>query len=337
LDMSAMYKIVVESWSRSGHSGSARRAEEILDNMQSCYEAGDSSVKPSIEVFNSVIHAYAQSRTVDATQQALRVFQKLHDLKATWKTDVIPNQKSYAGLLLAHANSGGIDAPTMVKQLLDRMDSLSGGEFRPDYNCHNVYLSSLVGIMSYSCISRSETAELADSYLREMLESPRESERPDVWSFNIVLAAWSKSDDKAMVFRSEALIDALEAYHVNQGLSEKTQPNTNTYNTLMACYSRSQHSDKALRARQVLKKMKQLAEKGVEACRPDHITYNTVMNAHAKSREPDSPQKVEDLLLELQQLYETTGDRCLKPTIRSFYACVSVSFVLVMLNGTTTV
>jgi hypothetical protein len=331
LDMAAMYNIVVESWSRSGHTGSARRAEEILDNMQGCYEAGDSSVKPSIEVFNSVIHAYAQSRTIDAPQQALRVFQKLQDLKATGRTDVLPNQKSYAEILLAHGNTGGIEAPKLVKQLLDRMDSLSSGTFRPDYNCHNVYLSSLVGIMSYNCVAGTDTPEQAEAYLKKMLESSDEAERPDAWSFNIVLSAWSKSKDKEqLVSRAEALVATLEAYHVEEGLSEKTQPNSNTFNNLISCYSRSTHRDKAQLACAVFEKMKKLSKQGIEACRPDHVTYNSVMNAYAKSREPGAPQKAEDLLRELHQLYDTTGDRCLKPSSRSFNTCVSICFVLVL-------
>jgi hypothetical protein len=292
--------------------------------MQAWYEAGDGSVKPNVEVFNSVIHAYARSRTIDAPQQALRVFQKLQNLNTMGKTDVLPNQKSYAGILLAHANSGGLDAPKLVKRLLDRLDCLSGGAFRPDYNCHNVYLSSLVGIMNYNCVPRAETAEKAEKYLKEMLESSDENERPDTWSFNIVLSALGKSDGKELASRAEALLAALEAYHDETGRSEKTQPNANTFNNLITCYSRSTRRDKAQLARAVLEKMKKLSKQGIEACRPDHVTYNSVMSAYAKSREPDGPQKVEGLLWELHHLYETTGDRCLKPSSRSFNTCVSI-------------
>jgi pentatricopeptide repeat protein len=229
--------------------------------------------------------------------------------------------------LRAYAYGGGTEAPLLVNKLLTRMEELSMKGFssvKPDYTCHNVYLGALLGSITRDNLSGRKIVKQAEAYLQHMMASPDEDARPDAWSFNMVISAWSKSGDWEMTERAEALFSQLEAYHKASGYSEKTQPNTNTYNCRIACYSRSTMWDKAKRAHSVLERLKKMNEEGYDsALRPDAVTYNTVMNAYAKSKETNAPQKVEELLQEMHRLYEETGDRSLKPSSRSFNTCVS--------------
>ena len=49
------YTSVIDSWAKSGEKGAARRAEQILNNMISRYEAaGDPDVKPNVHTTNAV-------------------------------------------------------------------------------------------------------------------------------------------------------------------------------------------------------------------------------------------------------------------------------------------
>ena len=327
VNMTSMYRTIIEAWAKSGEKGSAQRAEEILDNMQSAYEDGDLSLKPDIRLFNAVLDAYAQSKQNSAPQQATRVLQKLYDLIAEGKTDIKPNKESYASLLRACASVGGKDAPLQVHQLLTRMEELSNEGFltvRPDSKCHNIYLSSLLGSIAREDISGPDTARKADKYLQEMMASPYEDARPDTWSFNIVISIWSKSGDPEMAERAEALLAQLCEYHEASNETTATGPNTNTFNCVIACYSRSTLPDKAERAHALLEKMKVMEEEGMRIRRPDTVTYNSVMNAYAKSQQPDAPFKVEKLLREMHQKYEETGDKFLRPSSRSFNTCVSL-------------
>jgi hypothetical protein len=330
LDMTAMYTAVIRNWAKSGEKGAAQRAEEILDNMQSAYEDGDGSLKPNIETFNAVLLAYAQFQEDDAPQQAMRVLQKLHDLIHEGRTDVMPNTESYAAILRAYSAVGKKDAHILVLQLINRMEELSKEGFpsvRPDYKCHKVYIGALSRAITRGYVPGPEYAKKAESYLQEMMASPDENSRPDVYSFNMLISAWSNSGDWETTDRAEALLAQLEAYHVASGYSEKTEPNTNTYNCLIACYSRSTIQDKAERAHAVLERMKIMVEEGFESRRPDAVTYNTVMNAYAKSKQLDAPQQVESLLQEMYHLYETTGRRGLKPSSRTLNTCVSYHYV----------
>jgi hypothetical protein len=100
VDMTALYTNLIRIWATCGEIGGPERAEEILDYFQSVYEEGDSYdpllCGPSIQSFNAVIGAYAQSGRSDAPQQAIRVLTKLYEWNKEGRTTASPNQESFA-------------------------------------------------------------------------------------------------------------------------------------------------------------------------------------------------------------------------------------------------
>ena len=100
VDMTALYTNLIYAWSKSYEIGSPERAEEILDYFQAIYEEGDSYdpllCGPTIESFNAVIGAYAQSGRTDAPQQSIRVLTKLYELNKAGRTTASPNHESFA-------------------------------------------------------------------------------------------------------------------------------------------------------------------------------------------------------------------------------------------------
>ena len=182
LDMRDSYHEIISSWSKSFEIGSTRRAEEILDAMQHAYYSGqDRNLKPEINAWNFILGSYAQSKSKDATDNALRVMDKLYGLISEGKTDVRPNGESYAHVLRAVASTGKLDAPKHVLDLLVRMQELSENGFSIDVtsSCHNIYLTSLIDSMKDSRVSASDTARLAESHLRKMKENLNPHSKPD--------------------------------------------------------------------------------------------------------------------------------------------------------------
>ena len=105
VDMTALYTNLIYAWSNSYEIGSSKRAEEILDYFQTIYEEGDSYdpllCGPTIDSFNAVIGAYAQSDRTDAPQQSIRVLTKLYELNKVGRTTASPNQQSFARTSIA--------------------------------------------------------------------------------------------------------------------------------------------------------------------------------------------------------------------------------------------
>ena len=84
---------------------------------------------------------------------------------------------------------------------------------KPDYNCHNTYLLAIIESTNRGYINRTDGARICQNYLEQMLTSSNESSRPDIWTFNMVLNAWSKSNARDMVERAESILSLLESYH----------------------------------------------------------------------------------------------------------------------------
>ena len=142
-------------------------------------------------------------------------------------------------------------------------------------------------------------------------------------AYNIVLAGWSKSGDYNLATNAENLLKEMETSA--KGNSSRIAPNKYTYNCIVFCYTWSNLENKGEMALAVLEKMKGMAETN-PYCRPDCTTYNAVMNCITKTNHPSAPYKVEALLEEMIEIHKVTGNPSMKPSNRSFNACVSLTF-----------
>jgi hypothetical protein len=100
VDMTALYTNLIHAWANCNEIGGPERAEEILDYYQTIYEENDSYdpllCGPTIQSFNAVLGAYAQSGRSDAPQQTIRVLTKLYEWNQLGRTMAFPNQESFS-------------------------------------------------------------------------------------------------------------------------------------------------------------------------------------------------------------------------------------------------
>ncbi len=136
-----------------------------------------------------------------------------------------------------------------------------------------------------------------------------------------MLTGWSKSGDRDLATNAENLLKEME--ETAEDKVSRIAPNTYTYNCLIFCYTWSRLTNKDDKALSILSKMKKMAEAN-PFCRPDSTTYNAVMNCITKSDNPSAPYRVEALMEEMIENYKHIGEPCMRPTNRSFNACVSV-------------
>ena len=114
--------------------------------------------------------------------------------------------------------------------------------------------------------------------------------------------------------------------------NSRIAPNKYTYNCIIFCYTWSNLPNKSEKALAMLKKMKRMAEKS-PFCRPDFTTYNAVMNCITRSNHPSAPYKVETLMEEMINIYNHTRDSSMRPTNRSFNACVRLKIVIQLVEN----
>lgn len=78
------YTSVIDAWAKSGEKGAARRAEQILNNMITRYEAaGDPDTKPNVHTANAVCNVSQNEKRpranfcVDAPSNPKTLFARL--------------------------------------------------------------------------------------------------------------------------------------------------------------------------------------------------------------------------------------------------------------------
>ncbi len=221
-------------------------------------------------------------------------------------------------------------------------------ELQPDTVSYNCMLDTLA-------YSRDSQAPYKAEALLEKMDEMGADCRPDIYSFNCVLNAWSRSRnrnarsrdrDQCAADRADAILRHMEERYS----SGKTavQPDSLSYHAVLSAFARSKNQESV---ETLLKRMKKAFENGNtlaqpttvtynilisaipsperalkllesmktmgKACQPDCVTYTTIMGILAK-RSDNADIKSIELLNELESMYNKTGDQSLKPTIKTY-------------------
>jgi len=112
--------------------------------------------------------------------------------------------------------------------------------------------------------------------------------KPDEFSMSTLATAWAKSHSAEAAQKAEAIIQYMDL----KGLV----PNTITYNSVLHAIAVGSECDRALRAEDIVLKMKRRHKENGEDCKPDVYTYQSLIQAWSRTSMPGSPQKAERIL-----------------------------------------
>jgi len=111
---------------------------------------------------------------------------------------------------------------------------------------------------------------------------------PDEFSMSTLATAWAKSHSEEAARKAEAIIQYMDL----RGLI----PNTITYNSVLHAIAVGSECDSALRAEDMVERMKRRHEENGEDCQPDVYTYQSLIQAWSRTTMPGSPHKAERIL-----------------------------------------
>jgi hypothetical protein len=119
---------VMDAIARSGDQTSGKRAEELLDEMEYLFQAGNEEMKPSRRSFNAVMLAYRNEG--DGGRKAEELLSRMENLADSGRYVLTPDVVSYncvIGAIVDDNNSEG--AEDRAQAVLDRMEERN---IRPD-------------------------------------------------------------------------------------------------------------------------------------------------------------------------------------------------------------
>jgi hypothetical protein len=160
----------------------------------------------------------------------------------------------------------------------------------------------------------------AENILKKMLQLALDGKDdclPNTQSFNSVILAWSKSDD-----RTSACTRAEEIFILMKRV-EGVTPNVATYNALLSAMGGSGDLETATRGDRYFKELKRAyADTKNPSFRPNNITYTKVISLWSNITSPEALERSDALLQEM--LAPGTTDDDLRPTIATYKAFQSV-------------
>jgi len=112
--------------------------------------------------------------------------------------------------------------------------------------------------------------------------------QPDEFSMSTLATAWAKSHSEEAAKKAEAIIQYMDI----KGMI----PNTITYNSVLHAIAVGNECDRALKAEDMVKRMKRRHEENDEDCKPDVYTYQSLIQAWSRTPMSGSPQRAERIL-----------------------------------------
>lgn len=330
---------------------SSETADHMLRRLVDEKNAGNSNVKPSLNLFHSVMIALIKSNQQDGYQKAadlvpimLEVFVKTPSnskqigmcliavingcSKAKTKAAADLSLDLFLKLGNLDLNVGGvlklfntvlnmyssINDHKSVFELWKRVKDNEIKGIKPNCSTHNIMIKSLVGTNSITLIKK---AEEILNFMEESCYSGDISIAPDRMSFTLILSAWSRIGldyDKAIEKAENYLMRMQQLYKNGLVLSK---PDRITYNTVLNIIANSKSRTTGAKALQILEKMELLYECGDNTVRPSTASYNAVIKAFSNNVEYDGATRALMILKKLE------NDENLKPDIISYNTVLS--------------
>ena len=124
----------------------ARRAEELIKQIERLYESGQNeNVKPDVVTYSAVLNALSRAAAQDeaCASRAMEILERMLDLHEGGDKDVKPNKRTYTAVINAFARIG---KPEVADDLLCKMkknhEIMGDASLKPDTVCYSSVLDA---------------------------------------------------------------------------------------------------------------------------------------------------------------------------------------------------
>ena len=290
--------------SPSGSSPPASKKHEWLVRMnRKMQECPIGDLDPSIIPISAVMNGWAKSKSSQGAAMVEEWLQRAEKEYAAGNSQVVPTTKMYTMAVDAWARSGkGGAAAQRAEALLQQMYDLykSGGNdaLKPTTGIFNAVINAWARSLESIAPQRAEQ-------ILEWMDNLGDLDvRPDKYTFNTVIHAYSKAGGKEAAVKAQDLLMRMQRMHQEGNVLAKAD--TITYNCVINCWAKSSRGGEAAsEAEKLLNKMHQLYEMGDHDVKPNVVTYGAVIDAFAKSGQRGAASKADALLANMIRLHQS--------------------------------
>jgi hypothetical protein len=171
------YNSVIDCWAKSGKGVSgARKAERLLERMESMYKAGDITVKPTAQTYNCVLAAWARSRTKCAHWKSQELLEFMWNEYESGNKDMRPTSHAYNSVIDAVSKSHREDKAQKALRILRIMDKNYRAGLNKDARPNEFTYTSVLNSCAFSILGgqnvKKKALDTAIFTLEELQGSP---------------------------------------------------------------------------------------------------------------------------------------------------------------------
>jgi pentatricopeptide repeat protein len=258
------------------------QAEELL----AWCKATEHVRRPHRNCYGVIMNAYAKRRTIEALKKIEEMLTLLEEERMQKNPTSIRKQAldcyKYNILMNAYMRVYGVQSIQAVKQTFDRMADmakrLDDDSLRPNLACYTTLMKAyMLRPKSGFALEANAILDRLRSEANYVLQPAKERQYLE----NMVIDAWSKSNDPDALNRARQIFNAME------------EPNSVAYNSLCNLYAEVGDIDEVFR---LYEAMQADFDSGMNTtCCPDVHTYATILKALQKSNRPDAIEKAEQV------------------------------------------
>lgn len=322
------FNSAINAWAKSNRPEAARRAEQLLNQLESC------GYRPTVESYASVMEAWA--KMPDPGLQVQRLLDTLEQIYSEGQLDHPPSKICYLIAIQAWGRTASMSHPGLeespperAEMLLRRMQELHDcKDGRSDLEpCVVVYTCLINAWSKYknapdapdramgiyqemqqlARAGRKDAAPNATTFnallavflshgrvneARRLLHDTKIGAKPDMTSYCKILTAYAKSGDPNAAEAAQELVHELDREYMLGNSS--LRPTAHIYSLLLVAWGNNRGYDSAARAEEVFWDL--LRNEDGSDVKPNTALVNCVLRAWSKSSEGGAAERAESFL-----------------------------------------
>jgi hypothetical protein len=242
-----VYTTSLACLARIGSEEGARRAQQLLDEMETEFRSGRDDLSPNRTCYASAMMGWSLSGAANAVRRCQSLLQRLEEAYINSGHNVLlrPDWGIYLSLIRAHTRSGDPAVALQIENVLNHMETAASQGMATLLD--EKFYGQVMFIVGSSRMP--DAPIVAESILNRMSrahESGLISEAPDSRSWAGVVYAWAKSDRPDKAIRAKKLVEHMLTSYKNGNLNMK--PEAPSYVAVLNACAHTESTDARLKA-----------------------------------------------------------------------------------------
>jgi len=307
---------LLPSWSKRQLPESGEVSERLLQRLIAEQKAGNPRVRLYINMFNSVINAWAKCGRPEGPRRASQILEQMEQLYQSKPDENVfprPCTKCYVSAIDGWCRNSNLEgAPKEAETLLEKLGTL------PNQTRSTKHFNALINTYANQRGAKNaERAERVMSRMTELYDAGEKNVRPNRITYNTLIKAWAHSGKRGAA-KNAARIFRLMEQEAFETDNTDVEPDGISFSLLLLALARDREKHgTAIIAEEMLDRMQRLYDEGTSEVRPDIVTYNSCLNVYASSGDRDAADKCEKLLARMEDMYGQ-GHLDIKPDVVSY-------------------